>query len=130
MRLTKPQDVLVEAEQLRAGALPQRREVLAVVEEVVVAVGQRGADFLAHEEHRDARRQQRDPGGEVRSRLGVAPRLADQRSTVDRNHDGAGRVHLLAVLLVVGVAGFVVRLVIDDAAAGRCGQARRRTRSC
>ena len=128
MRPAQPQDVGIEAEQPRAGALPERQEVLAVVQEVVVPVGPRRTDLLAHEEHGHARRQQGHAGGKAGTRLGITPRLAFQRSAVYGHDDGARRMHVLAVLLVVGVAGFVVRLVVDDAAVGRSRQHAREPR--
>ena len=65
------QQVLVVAEQAGAGALAERREVLAVVEEVVVAVVLDRADLLAHEEHRRAGREHRQRRDHTRAGFGV-----------------------------------------------------------
>ena len=107
----------IEAEQVYAGRCAQRPEVLAVMKPVIIAVRLLCSHLLAHEEHRNAGREQSEGTDDPAARL--RPIALAVEPAVDRGLDGAGGMNSVIPDLVEGVAGMVVRLVIDDAARRR-----------
>src|SRR5262244_3221301 len=115
---TEANEVLVEPKQLGARACTLARQVLAVTQEIAEAVGLLRADLLAHEEHRRARRQQRQAERDAAAGLSKLPCGSEQRRAGDGGDDRARRAARVARLVV----GFVVYDLVELARHERAGE--------